>query len=210
MDLDLDMHAAQVAVKAALDVLEEPSLSRGLRISTSNANTNALGLRGCLTAPLSPVSPAESSFSGDESGQKKKGRARMSQEKRKRLARRREREALVSGLSQQDYHLSLDESKSAPTSPMQSYFPTTPLYNTTSGWEGMPSPALTTTSLRTSSWGSIGTPHSSPFGGSEGLVSSSPPTLVIQPPSPQRLRKQQQQQDWSHQFMGASHLASVF
>ncbi|GAC74560.1 hypothetical protein PANT_12d00030 [Moesziomyces antarcticus T-34] len=61
--LSLEMHAAQTAVKAALDVLEEPSLSRGLRIST--AIPAAAGGRGCLTAPLSPalsspVSPAES------------------------------------------------------------------------------------------------------------------------------------------------------
>ncbi|KAI3480115.1 hypothetical protein L1887_57714 [Cichorium endivia] len=99
--LSLEMHAAQTAVKAALDVLEEPSLSRGLRIST--AIPAAAGGRGCLTAPLSPalsspVSPAESCFSTADEGLKKKGRARMSQEKRKRLARRREREALVATL----------------------------------------------------------------------------------------------------------------
>ncbi|SPC60645.1 uncharacterized protein UHOD_02055 [Ustilago sp. UG-2017b] len=97
----LEMHTAQTAVRAALDVLQEPTLPRGLRICTTN-NLAGMG-RACLTAPLSPASPvssAESCFSGSETDGRRKGRARMSQEKRKRLARRREREALLAALSQ--------------------------------------------------------------------------------------------------------------
>lgn len=290
----LEMHAAHTAVKAALDVLEEPSLKRGLRISTSvgagngqSPNGGALGLRGCLTAPLSPslsspVSPAESCFSGTESdGTKKKGRARMSQEKRKRLARRREREALISNLAptsdhhqqqqflmqqqqQQQYamhgadaHSFLGHSSapvnashfshSAPSTPMRSYFapsngsgfpfsssPTAASSNYDAAFStplsspravgfmtDLPSPALTTASLAdTSGFGSVGTPSSSPTAyGAKGMdISSSPPTLVIQPPSPQRMRthqytaKQQQQPSAFHWngFRSSSNLASVY
>ncbi|GAC96868.1 cytoplasmic dynein 1 intermediate chain 2 [Pseudozyma hubeiensis SY62] len=292
----LEMHAAQTAVKAALDVLEEPSLNRGLRISTSLSQSpdggNSLGLRGCLTAPLSPAlsspgSPAESCFSGTESdGTKKKGRARMSQEKRKRLARRREREALVAALTQQssdggvaaaemhnyvyqNSHLTSAPSAShfshsAPVTPVGSYFASSTnstfgggfpfssspteissaaaAFNVaissprsrTFGFSAAaaadhPSPALTHASVATSSsaFGSIGTPSSSPTSvlspiGSD--ASSSPPTLVVQPPSPQRVRgvnfvprttakpsagNGAYHQQWNG-FVSASNLASVY
>ncbi|TKY89435.1 hypothetical protein EX895_001966 [Sporisorium graminicola] len=260
----LEMHAAQTAVKAALDVLEEPSLSCGLRISTStssNSNSNVLGLTAPLSPALSsPTSPAESCFSEGE-GAKKKGRARMSQEKRKRLARRREREALVVALSQQpeaasasqQQHLQQQQfgmqtgeayfvahtahlSRSAPVTPMCSYFPTT---HGSSGFGGfpfaaspspssyhatppsyeavaaaamafssplssprtarfhagtdLPSPALThASSSPATAYGSVGTPSSSPTSAAVLRLASdpqsSPPTLVIQPPSPQRTR----------------------
>ncbi|SNX82754.1 uncharacterized protein MEPE_01460 [Melanopsichium pennsylvanicum] len=252
-----EMHTAQTAVKAALDVLEEPSLSRGLRIST-----NALAAqRGCLTAPLSPalsspVSPAESCFSGAESDTiKKKGRARMSQEKRKRLARRREREALVAALNNpqqvqagdlqqyvsQSHNAAAQLSRSAPVTPIRpSHFTQTCNYNpgfpfSNTGYEAfssplssprgfqtdLPSPALTSAS--TAGFGSIGTPSSSPTSlaplDSGCNVSSSPPTLVVQPPSPQRLRivrpnlanvkSAQQQQQWGS-YGGTSQFASVY
>jgi len=287
----LEMHAAQTAVKAALDVLEEPSLNRGLRISTApsqcaaGAGANSLRLGGCLSAPLSPAlssptSPAESCFSGTEcDGTKKKGRARMSQEKRKRLARRREREALVAALTQQplaqhgdyaggaagagqvsylgDSHLASAAcnshlSYSAPVTRMHSYFAasasrdraaicggfpfdssasdafavSTPLSSPRSCTMGfaaseLASPALTHASVATtgSAFGSIGTRASSPVsvaaGGSE--RSSSPPTLVVQPPSPQRLRatnlvariKQSNAAQWNS-FVPPSNLASVY
>lgn len=261
----LDMHTAQTAVKAALDVLEEPSLSRGLRISTAVATSpsHPLAMRGCLTAPLSPslsspVSPAESCFSGTESdGTKKKGRARMSQEKRKRLARRRERDALVAAITQQQQpeqhagdfqqnHYATQFSHSAPVTPVRSAFTSgfpgfpfntgnagaatggyeafsTPLSSPRSAMFEMPaSPALTSAS--TAGFGSIGTPSSSPMSLAhlDNTISSSPPTLVVQPPSPQRLRivrpapitkptrqlQQQQQQCWNG--FAPSHLASVY
>lgn len=228
----LEMHTAQTAVKAALDVLEEPSLNRGLGISTAVNQPQEpalLSMRGCLTAPLSPVSPAESCFSSTEAeGTKKKGRARMSQEKRKRLARRREREALVAVLtqqpsqngaadvpqylSQQSQHAAAQFSHSAPTTPPRNQFAqtafggfpfssnstthssyepfSTPLSSPRSvlGFE-LPSPALTNTSLATSShFGSIDTPSSSPSALASTMGEASPPTLVVQPPSPQRLR----------------------
>lgn len=222
--LSLEMHAAQTAVKAALDVLEEPCLVRGLRISTALTNPAA---GGCLTAPLSPalsspVSPVESCFSGTESeGIKKKGRARMSQEKRKRLARRREREAMVAALTTQQplqlhpYQEQHYLSHSAPVTPTRSSFAGFPFSSSPApssvglnydGWStplSSPShrytsdsyvpcsPALTTTSIATSSGlGSIGTPASSPTALNPMFAdaSSSPPTLVVQPPSPQRIR----------------------
>lgn len=273
----LEMHAAQTAVKAALDVLEEPTLNRGLRISTSvggaaAGNGGALGLRGCLTAPLSPslsspVSPAESCFSGTESdGTKKKGRARMSQEKRKRLARRREREAIISALTQTsgqqqqqlmlqqqhavnaaDMHSFLGQSHfasashfshSAPSTPMRSYFapscngsgfpfsssPTnasgnyeaafsTPLSSPRANgfMTDLPSPALTNTTATTA--GFVRTPSSSPTALASMGSDSSPPTLVVQPPSPQRIRNhyaagKEQGTDWSWGFR--SNVASVY
>ncbi|KAJ1019432.1 hypothetical protein NDA16_004549 [Ustilago loliicola] len=243
----LEMHTAQTAVKAALDVLEEPTLSRGLRISTATASAG-LG-RGCLTAPLSPaspVSPAESCFSAGEGEGKKKGRARMSQEKRKRLARRREREALVAALTQPAQQGLLltqhqaDEqffSHSAPVTPMRSSFPSasgfagfpfggyeafsTPLSSprSTLGFD-LPSPALTTATV-SSGFGSIGTPSSSPTALAPlGGEASSPPTLVVQPPSPQRIRivgnrapikaPSSTNKTAAHGLWNTTHLASVY
>ncbi|ETS62468.1 hypothetical protein PaG_03088 [Moesziomyces aphidis] len=223
--LSLEMHAAQTAVKAALDVLEEPSLSRGLRIST--AMPAAAGGRGCLTAPLSPalsspVSPAESCFSTADEGLKKKGRARMSQEKRKRLARRREREALVATLGPSELHFLPHSSHSAPVTPVHSSFtphafggfPFGAAYDTAPR-DGlaydMPSPALTTASLAASS-AACSTPASSPTAlAPVGDANSSPPTLVVQPPSPQRHRLHGLGRP-KHAWTGfaPTHLASVF
>ncbi|SPO22311.1 uncharacterized protein UTRI_00989 [Ustilago trichophora] len=242
-DHSWEMHTAQTAVKAALDVLEEPSLSRGLRISTTNQlGGGGWGNRACLTAPLSPalsspVSPVESSFSATESdGIKKKGRARMSQEKRKRLARRREREALVAAIttpSNSDLHMpqqQLQYSHSAPVTPIRSQF--NPIvsasgfpfggYDAFSSSSPISSPRLfdlpispALTSASTAAFGSVATPSSSPISSLTDTLSSSPPTLVIQPPSPQRLRilrptqpKSQQQQRWSG--FTPSNLASVY
>lgn len=240
----LEMHAAQTAVKAALDVLEEPSLGgRGLRISTGGGG--ALGL-------TAPVSPEGSCFSESEGGGvKKKGRARMSQEKRKRLARRREREALVAALGQDSQqlgagaelnHHQVQFSRSAPVTLMRSYFPSsgggnsgafggfpfstspssyhvpsyetafnTPLSSPRSvGVAELPSPALTHASV-TSGFGSIGTPSSSPT--TTVMTSdpqSSPPTLIVQPPSPQRVRNGYAKQTRWNGVVTAQSLASVY
>ncbi|KAN0060864.1 hypothetical protein ACQY0O_006598 [Thecaphora frezii] len=61
--------------------------------------SRSAGYASSLPSPTMPVSPADSTFTldGEPTGEKKKGRARMSQEKRKRLARRREREAAMRG-----------------------------------------------------------------------------------------------------------------
>ncbi|SPO21502.1 uncharacterized protein UTRI_00989_B [Ustilago trichophora] len=245
-DHSWEMHTAQTAVKAALDVLEEPSLSRGLRISTSVTSTisgsgggGGQGNRGCLTAPISPalsspVSPAESSFSANESdGTKKKGRARMSQEKRKRLARRREREALVASITTPSTdmhmpHMQMQYSHSAPVTPIRSQFhPSTTTGFPFAGYDAFAStpissprffdlpasPALTTASTATAGFGGLATPSSSPTSTLAETLSSSPPTLVIQPPSPQRLRvvkphQAKQQQRWTG--FTPTHLASVY
>ncbi|EPQ28241.1 uncharacterized protein PFL1_04068 [Pseudozyma flocculosa PF-1] len=86
---------------------------------------------GSPPSPTSPLSPADSTFGTDSEAAgaigadgKKKGRARMSQEKRKRLARRREREALVrasmgGGLDSLPYS---PTSPSTPTSMLPSDF----------------------------------------------------------------------------------------
>ncbi|CBQ70779.1 conserved hypothetical protein [Sporisorium reilianum SRZ2] len=227
-DEALEMHAAQVAVKAALDVLDEPTLHGALRISTAR---DSYGLAAPVSPALSsPTSPAESCFSDCEGAGKKKGRARMSQEKRKRLARRREREALLAALAQHDPHgyAAVDAlSRSAPVTPTSaSYFaPTTGFgaypfssysydaaaapfspHSSPRGLsvDSLPSPALTHASVRTPASSAASDPH------------SSPPTLVVQPPSPQRLRTAYAKEHtdsgarWRAGWMGECPIASVY
>ncbi|PWZ03388.1 hypothetical protein BCV70DRAFT_16012 [Testicularia cyperi] len=197
--LSVEMQTAQTAVKAALDVLEESSLSHGLRISTMS-NLGALGapLSPGLVSPVSPVSPAESCFSNasDSDSTRRKGRARMSQEKRKRLARRREREALLANMQMDPYatmSLPLSPGAYSPCS-SSSFFGSDSAANTptsTSPFD-FPSPALTACSLASTS-ASLPTPSTSPTSlpplqHGPSSRSASPPTLVIQPPSPQRLK----------------------
>lgn len=193
----LEMHTAQTAVRAALDVLQEPTLSCGPRISTSNNLDAGMG-RACLTSPLSPASPVssvESCFSGSETDGRRKGRARMSQEKRKRLARRREREALLAALCL----------------PTQSALPDSCFSHSASsagfaGFEGYQDFSTANSSQRSgmrfelssptlrnaracSALGSIGRPPSSPITPADsGVQCTSPPRLVVQPPSPQCIR----------------------
>lgn len=229
--LYVEVQTAQTAVKAALHVMAEDQFDKPCHLvletnslSTSYAQTRSGQLLSPTSplSPLSPLSPADSNFTATDSEspeggepQKRKGRARMSQEKRKRLARRREREALIAAmqsyanggpsplLSQLPNMSSLPmlrrpsaSSSSGMSSPrletgltLKTSF--SPWYESSEHHEReLPSPALTIGSVGTES--SLNTPQTSPCKSDYSAQSLDSgllrlPTLVVEPPSPQRL-----------------------
>lgn len=138
-DFNFDIDTAALATEVALKVLssadcfgeqDEPEQGKKLRLILDWDRDQLLTPPSATTLD-SPTTPEESQAETIEKPPRK-GRARMSQEKRKRLARRKEREAMLLGIPPKPV--------SAP--PHMSHFPSLangkPCASTLSGWKQSP------------------------------------------------------------------------